>query len=183
MRDRVAGRAPLQSSQHIQLDISKATRPADWAAALEGVEAVINAAGALQDGDLQGVHVDGMIVCMPLVNSGSSSASFISPLSASIRECPANSPQTKRRGEESLMARQLDWVVLRPSLLSVVQPTGGAPFARACSLPVLPELPDTAPIQPVHLDDVVETIVYFLNAKAPAASCAGFGRFRAGWLL
>jgi nucleoside-diphosphate-sugar epimerase len=36
-------------AKHIRLDIAKAVRPVDWFSALGGIDAVINAAGALQD--------------------------------------------------------------------------------------------------------------------------------------
>jgi hypothetical protein len=53
----------LGISRHIQLDIAAATRPEDWKAALSDIDAVVNAARALQGGagqSLEGVHVTGI---------------------------------------------------------------------------------------------------------------------------
>src|SRR4051812_9367115 len=162
------GRAPSHSSRHIRLDIGKAAQKADWAAALEGVEAVVNAAGALQDADLPGVHVHGIDALYAACEQRRIRRVIHLSAIGVDRETPSTFSQTKQRGEQSLMARDLDWVVLRPSVVIGRRAYGGSALLRGlAALPIVPELPDTAPIQPVHLDDVVETVVYFLDAKAP----------------
>jgi hypothetical protein len=46
---------------------------------------------------------------------------------------------------------------------------GGSALLRGlASLPVLPDMPDTAAIQPVHIDDVVETVLFLLQPGAPS---------------
>src|SRR5687767_4466392 len=50
-------------ARHVAMDISRAISPADWLAPLEGVEAVVNCAGTLQDRageSTAGVHVHGI---------------------------------------------------------------------------------------------------------------------------
>src|SRR5438128_1733756 len=56
------GSGPPTASRHTRLDISRALRPDAWLSALTGAEAVVNCAGALQEGGDQsthGVHVAG----------------------------------------------------------------------------------------------------------------------------
>jgi hypothetical protein len=67
------------------------------------------------------------------------------------------------------MARDLDWVVLRPSVVVGRPAYGGSALLRGlASLPVWPDMPDTAAIQPVHLDDIVQTVLFFLQPGAPS---------------
>lgn len=68
---------------------------------------------------------------------------------------------TKREGEIALTSRDLDWIVLRPSVVIGRAAYGGSALLRGlASLPVLPVMPDTAPIQPVHIDDVAEPLSF-----------------------
>ncbi|MCC6140745.1 MAG: hypothetical protein IT389_09040 [Nitrospira sp.] len=51
------------AAKHIRLNIAKAERPEDWRTALDGVDAVVNTAGALQDSagqSAKGMHVVGI---------------------------------------------------------------------------------------------------------------------------
>jgi uncharacterized protein YbjT (DUF2867 family) len=162
------GRAPPHSSRHIRFDVGRAIRQADWTPALEGVGAVINAAGALQDADLPGVHIHGISALYAACEQrGVRRVIHLSAIGVD-HTTPSAFSETKRRGEQSLMSRDLDWVVLRPSVVVGRPAYGGSALIRGlAALPIVPELPDTAPIQPVHLDDVVDTVIHFLDAKAP----------------
>jgi uncharacterized protein YbjT (DUF2867 family) len=157
---------------HVRLDIANATRPADWNAALDGVEAIVNAAGAMQNGAGQspaGVHVEGIAALYEACEArGIRRVVHLSAIGVD-REAPSVFSRTKRQGEAFLTARDLDWVILRPSVVIGRAAYGGSALLRGlAALPVLPALPEMAPIQPVHLDDVIETIVYFLRPGAPA---------------
>ncbi|MGY4340094.1 NAD-dependent epimerase/dehydratase family protein [Bradyrhizobium sp. LM2.9] len=46
-------------TQHVTLDVARTADASRWKGILAGVDAVINAAGALQGQDMQGVHVAG----------------------------------------------------------------------------------------------------------------------------
>jgi hypothetical protein len=82
---------------------------------------------------------------------------------------PSPFSKTKRQAEIALGRRDLDWVVLRPSVVIGRSAYGGSALLRGlAALPVLPVMPNTAPIQPVYLDDVVETIVRMLQPGAPS---------------
>ena len=49
----------VQNARHVALDIAQAKDASAWEPVLAGIDAVINAAGALQGRDMQGVHVAG----------------------------------------------------------------------------------------------------------------------------
>jgi nucleoside-diphosphate-sugar epimerase len=49
----------MQNARHVALDIAQAKNVSAWKPVLTGIDAVINAAGALQGQDMQGVHVAG----------------------------------------------------------------------------------------------------------------------------
>lgn len=66
------------------------------------------------------------------------------------------------------MGCDLDWVVLRPSV--VLGPTaygGSALFRGLAALPVLPLMPDSGLLHVVQLEDLVATVLFFLDAEAP----------------
>lgn len=76
---------------------------------------------------------------------------------------------SKGEGERRLMALDLDWVVLRPSVVLGHNAYGsGALFRGLAALPVLPVMPGTGPLQPVWLDDLTATMVRLLDQGAPA---------------
>lgn len=159
------------NNQHLRLDIANATSPADWHTALHDIDAVVNAAGTLQDSagqSAEGVHVTGVDALYAACEArGVRRVIHFSAIGVD-REAPTSFSRTKREGEAALVARDLDWVVLRPSVVIGRSAYGGSALLRGlAALPILPVLPDSAPIQPVHLDDVVDTVVHFLRPDVP----------------
>jgi uncharacterized protein YbjT (DUF2867 family) len=159
----------MLDGRHVALDISQATDASSWKPVLDGVDAVINAAGALQGQDMQGVHVGGSAALYAACESEGVRRVILFSAIGTNREAPSDFSRTKQEGEAALMSRDLDWVVLRPSVVVGRAAYGGSALLRGlASLPVLPVMPATAPIQPVHLDNVVETVVFFLKPGAPS---------------
>jgi uncharacterized protein YbjT (DUF2867 family) len=158
--------------RHVAIDISGATSPGDWIAPLERVEAVINCAGTLQDRpgeSTEGVHVHGVDALFAACEQqGIRRVVHFSAVGVD-REAPSAFSRTKRQGDDALMARDLDWVVLRPAIVIGRAAYGGSALLRAvAALPIMPSLPATGPLQLVHLDDVVETVRFFLQPNAPS---------------
>ena len=85
------------------------------------------------------------------------------------REQPSSFSATKLAGDEALMARNIDWVILRPSVI-LGRPAFGASalFRGLAALPLLPVMPATGRLQVVQLDEVVETVVFFLRPESPS---------------
>ncbi|MFK4380619.1 SDR family oxidoreductase [Bradyrhizobium sp. USDA 223] len=160
--------AATHDPRHITLDVARTTDASKWKGLLAGVDAVINAAGALQGQDMQGVHVAGSAALYAACETaGVRRVILFSAIGSN--DALSDFSRTKREGEAALMARDLDWVILRPSVVIGRPAYGGSALLRGlAALPVLPVMPDTAAIQPVHLDDVVETVLFFLQPGAPS---------------
>src|ERR1700720_1488695 len=84
------------------------------------------------------------------------------------REAPTAFSRSKLEGDRRLMASDLDWIILRPSVVVGRSAYGGSALFRGlASLPVLPVMPNTGLLQVVQLDDVADTVLFFLAPGAP----------------
>src|SRR5205085_3912137 len=84
------------------------------------------------------------------------------------RETPTAVSRSKLLGDLSLMERDLDWVILRPSVVIGRPAYGASALMRGlASLPAIPVMPNTGPLQIVLLEDVVRTVEHFLDPGAP----------------
>jgi uncharacterized protein YbjT (DUF2867 family) len=161
----------LPRVEWVRLDIARTTELAQWRSCLGEVDAVVNCAGVLQDGpgdSTRGVHVDAAdALYRACEEEGVRRVVHLSAIGAD-RESLSPFSATKKAGEEALRARDLDWVILRPSVVVGRQAYGGSALFRGlAALPVLVKMPDTGPIQVVQLDDLVSTIVFFSAPDAP----------------
>ncbi|MBN1239400.1 MAG: SDR family oxidoreductase [Gammaproteobacteria bacterium] len=155
-----------------ELDIARATSPEAWRPHLADVDAVVNCAGVLQDapGDsTRGVHVDGIDALYRACEAvGVRRVVHLSAIGADREPLTAFS-ETKQAGERALMQRDLDWVVLRPSVVVGRAAYGGSALLRAlAALPVLASVPDAGELQIVQLADVVATVLFFVDPAAPS---------------
>lgn len=156
----------------VEADIAGVTDSAWWMRRLAGIDAVVNCAGVLQEGPRQspeGVHHRGV------------AALFEACLDANVRRvihlsaigvdrgALSSFSESKLAGDRALMALDLDWVILRPSVVLGPGAAGASALFRGlAALPVLPLMPSTGKLQVVQLDEVVETILFFLDPAAPA---------------
>jgi len=151
------------------LDLTALTEAGQWLPHLEGIEAVINCAGALQGESLHGVHVDGVrALYAACEKAGVRRVVHLSAIGVD-RGGLSEYSVTKRAGEETLMATGLDWVVLRPSVVIGRSAYGGSALFRGlAALPAVLDMPDSGPMQVVQLDELVATIVALSRLGAPA---------------
>jgi uncharacterized protein YbjT (DUF2867 family) len=154
------------------LDLADADRKEVWLPNLDGVKAVINCAGVLQDGpggSTDAVHARAVASLVAACEeAGIRRFLQISAIGVD-REALTEFMRTKAEGERALMTSGLDWVVLRPSVVVGRAAFGGSALFRGlAALPIFPVPPETGPLQVVHLDDLVETVLFFLRADAPA---------------
>jgi hypothetical protein len=154
------------------VDISKATSPAYWLPHLAGVEAVVNCAGVLQDAPADStsmVHHQGVANLFAACERLQIRRVIHFSAIGVDRETPSAFSRTKLAGDRALMERDLDWVILRPSVVIGRAAFGASALMRGlAALPVLPIMPNTAPLQIVLLEDVVRTVDYFLQPAAPS---------------
>src|SRR5690606_73826 len=166
---RQAGRTPAPQAAHdpglppgvarvVDAALARAAR-AFWSAALAGVDAVVNCAGVLQAGARQApeaVHHRGIAALFEAcVDAG---VRRVVHLSAIGVDRGARSPfsATKLAGDRALAALDLDWVILRPSVVLGPGAAGAGALVRGLAvLPVLPLMPGMGRLQVVQEDEVV----------------------------
>jgi uncharacterized protein YbjT (DUF2867 family) len=159
------------ATRHAGLDMALSTDPKAWLPLLAGIEAVINCAGILQDApgeSARGVHETGPHALFAACErAGVRRVIHFSAVGVD-RETPTDFSRTKLQGDAALMQTKLDWVILRPSVVVGRAAYGGSALLRGlAALPLFPVMRATGNLQLVHLDDVVETVVFFLRPDAP----------------
>jgi uncharacterized protein YbjT (DUF2867 family) len=132
----------------------------------------VNCAGILQDApghSTSGVHEHGISALFHACEQlGIRRVVHLSAVGVD-RETPTAFSRSKLAGDRALMARDLDWVILRPSVVIGRAAYGGSALLRGlASLPILPVIRETAPLQIVHLDDVVDAIARLVRPDAPS---------------
>ena len=169
------GRTPprgLGFDAWIPLDVRNATAPADWLPHLAGVDAVVNCAGVLQDSSRDStarVHRDAPAALWRACGeAGVRRVIHFSALGVD-RGAITGFSQTKYAGDEALAASDLDWVILRPSVV-VGRPAygGSALFRGLAALPLLLRPKEAGPVDIVQLSDVVETVARLIQPDTPS---------------
>jgi uncharacterized protein YbjT (DUF2867 family) len=162
----------LSPSGWIELDMARATSPQAWEPHLAAVEAVINCVGALQDGGRDSTvaaHVAGPAALFAACEAAGVRRVIHFSAMGADKGVVSGFSHTKAQGEAALMARDLDWVILRPSVVVGRAVYGASALFRGlAALPLLPHVPHTGELQLVQLQDVVETVRFFLRPGAPA---------------
>ena len=156
----------------LQVDFTGALEPSVWAPHLHGVDAVVNCVGVLQDSpreDTSTAHLHGAAALFrACAEAGVRRVIHFSAIGVDRhQETPFSS--TKLAGEKALMALDLDWVILRPSVVLGQSAFGASALFRGlAALPVALEMPGTGPLQVVVLDDVLDTVSRLVAPDAPA---------------
>jgi uncharacterized protein YbjT (DUF2867 family) len=170
-RRRSGAGASLFGMTHITMDVAAAADPTDWLPHLGSIDAVVNCAGVLQDGprdSTAGVKEGVTVLFRACEHAGVRRVVHVSALGVD-RHASTAFARSKLAGDEALMACDLDWVILRPSVVVGRAAYGGSALIRGlAAMPILPLVPDAGESQIVHLDDLVESVLFFLQPDAPA---------------
>ena len=153
------------------VDLNKATSPSYWVHCLGGVEAVVNCAGVLQDSpkdSMSMVHHHGIANLFAACEQLKIRRVIHFSAIGVDRETPSAFSETKLSGDKALMEHNLDWIILRPSVVIGRPAYGASALMRGlAALPAIPVMPNTGPLQIVLLEDVVRTVEHFLDPGAP----------------
>lgn len=145
---------------------------ADWAVLLRGLDAVVNCAGALQSGagdQLPATHADGPKALFRACQANGVRRVVHFSAMGVDRATPTEFSRTKFAADTALVESDLDWVILRPSVVLGSPAYGASALVRGlAALPIVPLMPNTAPLQPVVLDDVTATAAFFTDTAAPS---------------
>lgn len=140
-----------------------------WLPHLQGVDAVINSVGMIAE--TQGRTFAALHQHAPIALFQACAAAGVKrvmQISALGADEQAFTPYqlTKKAADDALRSLPLEWFVLRPSL---VYGAGGVSFKLFCTLATLPLIPLVGDgkqrIQPVHISDVVATVLHCLHAS------------------
>ena len=168
--DAAARRLPV--SRWVSLDLRGAVTPEAWLPHLEGMDAVVNCAGTLQDSvrdSTAGVHDRAPSALWEACEQAGVTRVIHFSAMGVDRGGLTDFSRTKMKGDEALERSNLDWVILRPSVVVGRQAYGGSALFRGlAAFPVLPRNPDAGPLDIVQLDDLVETVARLLPWATPS---------------
>ncbi|MBL1437605.1 MAG: SDR family oxidoreductase [Rhodobacteraceae bacterium] len=145
------------------------TKPVNWAEALEGCDAIVNAAGLLNGSEAH----------MHAVHSKAPAALYAAAKQANLRKIilisavgiEANTPFARHRseGEAVALASGLPTVILRPSMVLGETSYGGSSLMRAlAALPLITPMVGSGAqaFDPIHTDDLAATVRQALETDA-----------------
>lgn len=147
-------------------DMATLTTPALWRPFLENIDAIVNAAGALQSGprdDLARTQRDA--ICALIEAAGTHGVKTFVQISApgATPEAKTEFLRTKGEADEALRRSGLAWVILRPGLVIAETAHGGTSLVRAlAAVPLL---------QPLVLPDAIMHTVDIKDVAAATARC------------
>lgn len=154
-----------------KLDYSLANQMTDWRPMLSGVDAVINAVGIIRETGGQrfsDLHEKTPIALFHAAErAGVKKVIQISALGA---DATAQSQYhlTKKAADDALTKLDLEWVILRPS---IVYGPGAKSMALLSAMAALPFVPLTnqgeQAIQPIHVDDLVQAVLKCIEPQGP----------------
>lgn len=155
----------------IALDLAQAVRQEDWLVHLAEVDVIVNAAGLLRGPALDAVHVT-----MPKALYDAASVAgvkrvvLISAISAR-EEVATDYSISKLAGEAALRSSNIDWTILRPSLVYGDGSYGGTSLMRGMSaMPMAVPLPGNGDFDftPIHVRDLARTVRIACDGGVPS---------------
>ncbi len=166
-RDAAEARRARLDIDWLVCDLANMTEPDAWAEALSGVDAVVNASGALQDGARD--HLDAtqhQAICALI--SACETVGVRRFIQISAPGARPGSPiaflRTKGLADDFLRASALGWVIFKPGLVIAATAYGGTSLLRqlAAAPVVQPLLFADSEVQTVAASDVAEAVAIAL---------------------
>ena len=161
---------PFSIDAPVAIDLNRDTSPQSWIPRLDGIDAVVNCAGILQGSARQSIaaiHRDAPIALFKACEIAHVRRVVqVSAISATAEAGTAYAA-TKLAADDYLRSTTLEWVVLRPSLVHARGAFGGtALFRGMAALPFAVPLAGDgeAMFQPIHVDDLAETVALALES-------------------
>ena len=163
------GHNVIPISRRHGVDIAGMRSTDDWIPWVDGIDAAINAVGIIGETRTQRFNTLHTIVPKALFDAcrraGVSRVIQISALGADDTAFSAYH-LSKRAADDHLRGMDLEWCVLRPSVIYGRGGTSAELFMRLARLPIIPVIGDGCQeLQPVHIADVVATILACLASS------------------
>ena len=171
-RSAALGRSLVPDIAWIGADIATLSRPEDWRPILSGVEAVVNASGALQDGardNLQAVQSQAICALIEACSVGGISRYVQISAVGATPDADTAFMRTKAEADAALRASSLDWIILKPGLVIGANAYGGSALLRMlAAMPIVqPLVFGSSRVQTVALRDVSLAVLAALAGKVP----------------
>lgn len=155
----------------IQLDYVKAIEPSHWISALKDIDIVINAVGIINETRTQTFKNLHKLAPIALFKAAEmSNVKKVIQISALGADDSAFSQYhlSKQSADNALSKLKLDWAVLRPSIVYGPGAKSMALFSAMAALPLVPLInKGEQPVQPIHVDDLVSTVLNIIERKTP----------------
>lgn len=154
----------------IKADFQHDVTPEQWLPRLRSMDAVINTVGILGESKkvtFSALHRDALTALFDAcVIAGVKRVVQISALGGTSDRALTPYMRTKREADAHLMKLNLDWIILRPSLVVGTDGASSQFFRMLASLPMvgLPGKGDQT-LQPVHIEHVCEAVVRALEEQ------------------
>jgi uncharacterized protein YbjT (DUF2867 family) len=172
-----------QGAADIAIDYRNDIDIASWVPRLAGIDAVVNAVGVLRDSPAQPMaRLHDAVPRALFAAAAQCGIKRIVQISALGAGTGIRTPymQTKQAADEFLQTLDLDWAILRPSLIYGKDGASTRMFMLLSHLPLV-MLPDGGKqiVQPVHINDLAQAVVKLLapgTASPPLRSiitCVG----------
>ncbi|SNY92739.1 Uncharacterized conserved protein YbjT, contains NAD(P)-binding and DUF2867 domains [Cohaesibacter sp. ES.047] len=154
-------------------DMRRMLNHAEWTHLLDDVDAVVNAASALQDGlmiDLDAVHHLSVKACLEACEL----RGIVRFVQISSTGAEPNAPtafmRTKAAGDDVVMDSSIDWVILRPGLVLAPSAYSGTALMRLLAgFPIFqPLVMSDRRLQTVHVDELTEAALMAVEGRIPA---------------
>jgi uncharacterized protein YbjT (DUF2867 family) len=154
------GRSAAPDVRWIGADIATLTTPHAWAAHIEGVDAIVNASGALQDGARDNLRAAQQDAIIALIQACAGKAIRFVQISAPGAKLDARTEflRTKGVADAAFRASALDWTILKPGLVISANAYGGTSLLRMLAATPFgqPLVLGDARVQIVAASDVAE---------------------------
>lgn len=148
----------------------------EWRRLFDGFDVIVNASGALQDGGQDDVYAIHEASLKRIVLALENSQKRLVQISAAgvSEQASTDFFKSKALGERAIQNSNIDWVILRPTLVISHDAYGGSALLRAAAaIPfiALNVLPDSQ-IQTVHIDDLAGAVVQAANGDITSRTVA-----------
>ncbi|MBB6407545.1 SDR family oxidoreductase [Mesorhizobium sangaii] len=171
-RDVVDAERRWPAVRWIAADMSRLLAAEDWLPVVTGMDAVVNAAGALQDGPrdrLDAIHRHSVVALVAACEqAGVRRFAQISAIGADLSSADAFF-NSKAQGDRAVASSSLEWTILRPGLVIAPAAYGGTALLRAlAAFPgFIPAVMSRQPIQTVAVTDVAEAVSRAVTGSLP----------------
>ncbi len=158
-----------RSVNDIAIDYRKDIDIASWLPRLAGIDAVVNAVGVLRDSKTQPMaQLHDAVPRALFAAAAQSGIKRIVQISALGVGSSINTAymQTKQAADDFLQTLDVDWAILRPSLIYGKDGASTRMFMLLSYMPLL-MLPDGGrqKVQPVHINDIAQVVVNLFAAS------------------